>query len=568
MSAGTGDSGPRTYRARKRKPCDACRRRKICCVRESDSVPCALCQMRSQQCTFLSQPNARRRTTVAQVRASESPSSSTADHETPAAAAGSYVPQELTGRPNVVSEEWISQFVGLSGDQDPYVLRHCQFDGNRYSRSGWACLRVKGDIDQAPAHFTIVPDSHLDARPSYYPSHPRLDGSGPETHRALLRTYLSVVHASFPLLDPALLKRPPAQIDAPLLGAMYSLARNFSKDVAISDENIYGWRVFMYQAMPIEARHPRLETVEAALCWVQRNALIHRVPTTPGLWSEIGSLVGMAHDLGLNVDPSGWEMEQSQKSRRIRLAWGLFAADKWAALGLGRPSYISRDDWNVPMVTMADFPDDDTPASAKAVFIAMAKLSLLLAEALHKFYTMRAQQNMRGMSADELTEMTGLFEDQLDAFYEGTLAPLEALASGDAILDPSGTVELAYHTLQVVIYRAVLRYLPPAASIGVRERARACLLDAVDFLSRLQVSRLRAFWWSPSSRINFALVGSFMFSMLLSSVGEDEVDFWTKLIARYRRLLDLHSDGFDTTKLAAARLELLASFTEAPAFGI
>ena len=50
-----------------------------------------------------------------------------------------------------------------------------------------------------------------------------------------------------------------------------------------------------------------------------------------------------------------------------------------------------------------------------------------------------------------------------------------------------------------------------------------------------------------------------MFAMLLSSVTEEEVEYWTTEITRYRRLLDMHSLSFDTTKLAAARMEALAS---------
>lgn len=461
------------------------------------------------------------------------------------------------------TQEWTSQFVGLSGDQDPYVLRHCHFSANRYKRSNWACLRVKGDGTSTPTHFTVVPDEHLDARPPWYPTSPPIDLATSE-HQNLIDIYLSTVHASFPLLDPETLQKPASHFNRPLLGAIYQLTRQFrTQPSAANDDLIYQWRVFLFQAMPLEARNPRLDTVEATIHWIQREALIHRAPTTPGLWSEIGSLVGIAHELGLNVDPSSWEIEPAQKSRRIRIAWALFVADKWAALGLGRPSYISRDDWSVPMVTEDDFSSSpDTPESAKLVFIGMAKLSVLLAEVLHKFYTIKAQQTMQSMSQDELMEITMFFEEQLHTFLLNTLTPLKEMVTVGSILDPTGTLELAYHTLQVIIYRAVLRYLPYDTACAIRQRAQLVLVDAVQLLADLRVSRLRAFWWSPTSGTNFALIGSFMFSMLLSSIEEHEVAFWTTLIARYRRLLDLQSVSFNTTKLAARRLDLLATVTE------
>lgn len=48
-----------------------------------------------------------------------------------------------------------------------------------------------------------------------------------------------------------------------------------------------------------------------------------------------------------------------------------------------------------------------------------------------------------------------------------------------------------------------------------------------------------------------------MFSMLLTSVEDDEVDSWVARIDEYLNLLQAHSISFDVTKLASIRLELL-----------
>jgi hypothetical protein len=61
------------------------------------------------------------------------------------------------------------------------------------------------------------------------------------------------------------------------------------------------------------------------------------------------------------------------------------------------------------------------------------------------------------------------------------------------------------------------------------------------------------------SRVNFAVAGSFIFSMLLTSVSDDEVDYWSHQVQYYRRLLEMQSVSFNTTKLAAWRMGLLAS---------
>ncbi len=40
-------------------------------------------------------------------------------------------------------------------------------------------------------------------------------------------------------------------------------------------------------------------------------------------------IVGMSHDLGLNVDPINWTILDTEKRRRRRLWWGVYMLDKW-----------------------------------------------------------------------------------------------------------------------------------------------------------------------------------------------------------------------------------------------
>jgi len=48
-----------------------------------------------------------------------------------------------------------------------------------------------------------------------------------------------------------------------------------------------------------------------------------------------------------------------------------------------------------------------------------------------------------------------------------------------------------------------------------------------------------------------------MMSMLLTSVDDDEVDYWSFEIKLYQDLLEDHSVEFVTTKLAAARMSVI-----------
>ena len=61
------------------------------------------------------------------------------------------------------------------------------------------------------------------------------------------------------------------------------------------------------------------------------------------------------------------------------------------------------------------------------------------------------------------------------------------------------------------------------------------------------------------TRLNFALCGTFMFFLLLTSVTNQDIEFWSNTISHYRSLLRLQSHSFDMTKLASTRMDLLAA---------
>lgn len=454
--------------------------------------------------------------------------------------------------------EWICQFVGLSGDQDPFVLRHCSFNHlNCYKAPEWAILRVKGE-NEIPLHFTVVPDSHLDAHPDYYPKTDTESVVAPHADE-LLQTYFDVIHVSYPLLDPARFNSKP-QTGDPLLAIMYNLASPFCRDGPPFFQELSD---FAHQVLPIERRHPRLETIEASLLHLQCHSTIHQAPMLPSLWSDIGSLVGMAHDLGLNLDPTAWSLTPSDSNRRIRIWWALYIQDKWSALGLGRPSYLNEEHCNVPLPTVENFshtslhnqPLSLTPAIQ---FVAMAHLTAILSDILNTFYTLKAMERFKLLPLEVIFSILDDFQRRLAEWNEEHLCQLFNV---NTLLDSSGSVVLAFHTCEIVLFRAVLRCLPMGSPgyDGVREQSKASLMHIVEFVEKLNVSRLRAFWWSPMTRINFALAGTFMFFQLLTSITTHDIEFWSSTISHYRSLLRLQSHSFDMTRLACTRMDLLAA---------
>lgn len=141
--------------------CDACRKRKICCVREPGYDTCAFCRVKSQACQYLSSPNIRalatssvRKPSSAKSQSPRSPQDRERADERSETALDVLPPSRPT-------KQWISQFVGLSGDQDSFILRHCSFNHlNYYQRDDWACLRVNENAEEA-THFTVSPGRHF-----------------------------------------------------------------------------------------------------------------------------------------------------------------------------------------------------------------------------------------------------------------------------------------------------------------------------------------------------------------------------------------------------------------------
>ncbi|CAK7232375.1 hypothetical protein SBRCBS47491_008248 [Sporothrix bragantina] len=628
------DSG-RKYKSRGQPPCDACRKRRICCVRLPGALDCALCQTRQVHCTYNSVPVPKhgrgpsRRQRAATAASSESTTSSS--QKEPSKTSTAIISSSTTGMsPKTNSAtlaeptRWITQFLGLSGDQDPFVLRHCAFDADCYKRLDWACLRVSGSISNsgdfggasfAPAQFAVVPDTHLDARPTYYPSaetwHRMM--SGVERQR-LLAVYASTIHTSFPLLDQQQIASslegplPSSTTNNPdsrslLLVSMCALSAHLARG-ACSLQHRRALYQYVFEALPIERRHPRLEVVEAALVFLQRYASINRAPTTPGLWSEIGAVVGMCHELGLNVDPTGWHITVAHRNRRIRLWWATYILATFCSLGLGRPSYISDDDWSVPMLgpehfsssSSGDFSNGSSNGSnlsgspsgiffgrgsgsgsptgmspgmtndaraedeqGQTNFIIMAHLAVLLARLLSSFYSLAAVERLRHAAPVDIHLLFLTFQQQLLQLKALHLDRRPSMAG--AFLDSSGFVRLAYHAVEIALCRAALRNLDASFPYytSVRLYAQEAVESVVTLLRTLQINQLRAYWWNPLSQIHFSLAGSFLFYFLLSSTTEEEIDYWTAKIKEYRQLLELDNYGFPVTRLAATRMALLAS---------
>ncbi|KFZ01591.1 hypothetical protein V500_00687 [Pseudogymnoascus sp. VKM F-4518 (FW-2643)] len=453
--------------------------------------------------------------------------------------------------------------------------------------NGWAlCITYKVTVKLGLASYILntettqtFPDEHLDAYPSYYPRNVVEESVRP-FRKGLVKAYFEYVHTSFALLGPQI----PSTIakSATLMSSIYCLAQAYFTPAQSLDPWLF--TDFNKQALHIETHNVKLETVEAALLFAQRHARLIRAPTMPGMCAEIGSIIGMSHDLGLNIDPIDWDISDTERRRRRRLWWGVYVQDKWSALTLGRPSYLHDEQNDVSMLTMADFalegslqpsPANEKPAQ---LFIGVTTLSVILSNILANFFTVKAINSRQTMALDELESICTSFEDKLKKWQVTHLEPALVKRS---FPDPTGlkpyinasyyasnlglgSLELAFYTVQITLYRVILRSVLSKFSKSdpffahLRQRGKVAASSVLKLLEVLSVARSSAFWWS-TSKINFAIAGSFMISMFLCSVSSEEGQYWMDQVMFYRKLLRAHINGFDVTKHASIRLDLLAN---------
>lgn len=87
---------------------------------------------------------------------------------------------------------------------------------------------------------------------------------------------------------------------------------------------VYTWNLAI-AALQEDLLEPSLSTVCAALVDLGGR------PTTSIIGNVLinGSTGALAHSLGLNRDPSSWNISEDEKRVRIKLWWGVLIHDRW-----------------------------------------------------------------------------------------------------------------------------------------------------------------------------------------------------------------------------------------------
>lgn len=150
-----------------------------------------------------------------------------------------------------------------------------------------------------------------------------------------------------------------------LLGAIYGLALPFARNDALLDviymhhplphEEV--WRI-VYDSLQEQLHRPHLSVLQAGLIYLHKTRQDRKTQaSSPDAfkWSWLGSLVGMAHNLGLHIETRMCAMPAEERQVRRRLWWAIYVEDKWLSLLMGRPPYIHHNEWDVSELDDDDF---------------------------------------------------------------------------------------------------------------------------------------------------------------------------------------------------------------------
>ncbi|KAJ9608912.1 Fungal specific transcription factor [Cladophialophora chaetospira] len=388
---------------------------------------------------------------------------------------------------------------------------------------------------------------------------------------ALIKLYFRIVHPSFPILHKKVYLekygRTHREFSPPLLAAVYILALNwwsYSAELAkLPKPHVSELEDIAYRTLQDVSHRAKLSTVQAGLLLLQR-------PRSNEAWQLTAQLVAIGQDLGLHLDCTNWRIPSWEKGLRKRLGWALFMQDTWSALIYGRPPHICSSNWAVQPVISSDFPesaaDEDGEEGStevekgRTLFSAMITLTKMLSEVLEGLYSLKAEMEVKSAydTTKAILERAKPIQLKLRSWYADMPEALRMDATRVGKLSSVGYLHLAYFATEITLHRRILRSLShntdPYMIQICRSAAKARLISAMDFFNRLKPEHLQSFWYF-ASKFNFALIGTFAGLCFVTSVSQEEAEFYQRRLQEYRWTLRVSNKSAEFLEIASGILE-------------
>ncbi|OAA58439.1 fungal specific transcription factor domain containing protein [Niveomyces insectorum RCEF 264] len=421
----------------------------------------------------------------------------------------------------------------------------------------------------------------------------------PDLGARLLRLYTRCVHPRFPVLslaDLAAIRAPTGDLAVPvgLLSAVYALAVPFTflddelslfkgyLQVPTDDLWAVAHRSFMRAGCLAH-----LSLLQLCLLLLQQPPANYAVAAPARFWALSCAALSIAETLGVHLDPSAWRLPRHEVMLRRRLWWLTYTQHVWYAVGLARPCHLHDANWDVDELTADDFEvdalyhpnnhsneDDEDAAAVRAavaaeipIFLAHCRLSVIAADVLKEFYTLRSVRESFSLSvllgrAQPLRTRIESWRQTLPLLSK----PAADLTEDDMVIGVA--LRLSHLTLEVLIFRALLRPLThnvvpvdgsgsgavvPEPMSTIYENCYTCAKVGMEIVAAMKGKHFSTFW-PRYTRYQLCYISSFILLSFAQSPTRSIAIRNRELLNKWRDTLRTQSRAWPLARLATIRL--------------
>lgn len=417
--------------------------------------------------------------------------------------------------------------------------------------------------------------------------------------RLLVEIFFKRVHPQFPILHERVFLekylRSYRELTTPLLACIYALALQwwdfhpkligFPKPEVGELLNEIAFRTFFERI-----ERPKLSMIQTGLLLLQCRS------ESPNNWVLCSNIVALAEELGLGVSCQDWKLPKWEKDLRKRLAWAVWATDKWTALIEGRHSHlILGRNWMVNVLRRSDFPPvspiiqgfgnlDSGSAAAQAptalnaaniglydmslsedeclngniMFQQMVALSIIVGEIMDTFYTQGAIHV--NTNIEQVLKLAKPLQLKLREWYHSLPPQLSMNAFTPKKFNCNATLTLIYFAAEITLHRKIISSLKsntPKELVQVcRTAAKTRLIAAIEFVGDLKTEHINAFWYSCATG-DLMLIGTFAALLYVTAPTPEEATTFRDLMRNYIWVLRVRSKSFDKLRNALDNIHML-----------
>ncbi|EGW34514.1 uncharacterized protein SPAPADRAFT_65645 [Spathaspora passalidarum NRRL Y-27907] len=514
-SAASDSNASDSSKAKQRRPCDQCRRRKTKCVIVPNTNNCVQCEAKQLSCTYNNNNNnnnnnnqqikrkpidmdavqVSNESSQKRPRSDLNPNLAILAGDTPNSVIqtpGEYPSNPLAKKKATLQFPRSSFYVGPTSYLYDVNLLNLIMDSQTTSAKGTKVeqLHINNSIslrkvsdkvqfllkdDQSPQSYQAM-SNDVDTIEKLVSPHGQV----------LIDLYFRIIHPSYPIIHKKVFlekySRTHREFSAPLLAAVYVLAiqwwdydpqlNRFPKPNVEIILKI-GLNNYLQEIL----KRPKLSAVQAGLLLLQckhitndqatQNPPGNQSPTSfPNRdinyseWILCSQVVSLSEELGLGLDCHNWKLPKWERGLRKRLAWAVYNEDKWLALRCSRPSHIHDNNWVVDPLNEEDFPDDgdkegstDTE-NGKKIFMNLIELGKILSDMLNHLYSMRAMSEIT--EVNQVLSIAKPLQLRLRNWYHSLPAELQMASVQPRKLCSNGYLQLAYFSTELTLHRKII----------------------------------------------------------------------------------------------------------------